>query len=449
MATKAKSSGMTKADVIKEAKKLKIRTVRLKFTDTLGACKNVEIPGGLLEQALNDGVFFDGSSIEGFVRIQESDMMLMPDASTFSVVPWSSDRHREARLICDVVNVDGSPFAGCPRGFLRRMVDKAADMGYEMMAGPEAEFFLFERDEIGEPTLMVHDRAGYFDMSPTDKGEFCRRDIMVALDEMGFLVEASHHEVAYGQHEIDFRYDDALKTADNVQTFRLVVKAIALIHGLHATFMPKPVYGINGSGMHCHQSLFSKGKNAFFDKKDKQGLSKTARYYVGGLLKHARAFTAITNPLVNSYKRLVPGYEAPVFCTWAEKNRTPMIRVPATRGQGTRLEVRSPDPSCNPYLALGLMLRAGLDGIENKIDPGDSVNRNLYEMTTEERERLEIPVLPGSLEEALNELEDNQLMRDALGPHLFDSFMAAKRHEWSEYRERVHSWEIDTYLTQY
>lgn len=449
MATTKSKKGLTKKEVLKRAKDLDIRIVRLQFTDTLGGLKNVEIPVRQLESALDNEIQFDGSSIQGFVRIEESDMLLAPDPNTFCEIPWSPAGYREARMICDVLTTDGKPFDGDPRSFLKRMVALADKKGYEMMAGPEAEFFLFERDPDGDPTTVAHDWGGYFDMTPSDLGEHARRDIIIALEQMGFEVEAAHHEVAYGQHEIDFRYNDALSTADNVATFRYVVKSVALQHGLHATFMPKPIHGINGSGMHCHQSLFKKDKNAFFDAKDEIGLSTTARHYIGGLIKHARAFTAITNPLVNSYKRLVPGYEAPVFCTWAEKNRSPMIRVPATRGAGTRVEVRSPDPSCNPYLALGLMLRAGLDGIENKIDPGDPVNRNLYKMTTEERERLGIAVLPGSLAEAVQALDEDSLMREALGAHIYDNFREAKLQEWADYREQVHDWELEHYLDKY
>ncbi len=433
----------------KVVKEHNIQTIRLQFTDILGGLKNIEIPASQLERALEEGIMFDGSSIQGFTRIEESDMVLKADPTTFTVIPWSPVGHAEARIICDVYTTEGKPFEGCPRNFLRRMIAEAKEMGYSMMAGPEAEFFLFEFDENGLPTIQVHDRGGYFDMQPTDMGENCRRDIMIALHNMGFIVEASHHEVAHGQHEIDFRFDDALTTADNVVTFRYAVKSIAIAHGLHATFMPKPMHGHNGSGMHCHQSLMTGSDNAFFDTNGELQLSDTARHYMGGLIKHARAFTALTNPIVNSYKRLVPGYEAPVYVTWAEKNRSPMIRIPASRGKGTRVEVRSPDPSCNPYIAIGAMLKAGLEGIKNKIEPGAPATSNLYEMTTEERERQGINVLPGTLKEAIDALDADTVMRNALGSHIYENFRAAKLAEWDEYSKIVHQWELDRYLAEY
>ncbi len=443
------SRRLDRNDVVKLVKELDIKILRLQFTDILGGLKNIGIPGRHIESVLDDGIMFDGSSIEGFVRIEESDMRLIPDPGTFAVLPWKPADHKEARLLCDIVQPDGTPFDGDPRGFLRRMIARADKLGLQMAAGPEAEFFLFETEANGDLTTRTHDKAGYFDLTPVDRGEEARRDIVTTLEAMGFEVEASHHEVAYGQHEIDFRYADALKTADQVVTFRMVVKTVALKHGLHATFMPKPVFGINGSGMHTNQSLFRKGENIFFDAKAEYQLSDSCLHYIGGLMKHAKAFTAFTNPLVNSYKRLVPGYEAPVYISWAEKNRSPMIRIPAPRGKGTRVEVRSPDPSCNPYLAIGLMLCAGLDGMENKIDPGPPMNRNLYDMDDEERRRLGIPTLPGNLIDALEEFDRDQLLKDAVGPHIWDQYLSAKKQEWDTYRCQVHPWELERYLSVY
>src|SRR5262245_50377552 len=364
----------TKAQILERVDQEKVKFMRLQFTDILGAIKNVEIPDRQFEEALSGHIMFDGSSIEGFVRIEESDMYLRPDPSTFRVFPWDGPTgEKVARIICDIYTPEGTPFVGCPRTTLKKVMALAAAKGYSMNAGLEAEFFLFQMKN-GVPTTETHDSAGYFDLSPVDMGEDVRREIVIALEAMGFHVEAAHHEVAPGQHEIDFRYDDVLTTADNVSTFRFVVKNVAIRHGLHATFMPKPVFGINGSGMHTHQSLFSQGKNIFYEEKAEWQLSKTCLYYIGGTLRHARGFCAITNPLVNSYKRLVPGYEAPTAIAWSERNRSPLVRVPAARGTATRIQLRMPDPSCNPYLALAVMLRAGLDGMEKKIDPGPPTN---------------------------------------------------------------------------
>ena len=436
----------TKQDVIKLVRELDIQLLHLQFTDILGGMKNVGIPGRHIETMLEEGVPFDGSSIEGFMRIEESDMCLKPDPATFAILPWKT---KEARLICDVTTPDGDPFPGDPRGFLKKMLRKAHEAGLELMAGPEAEFFLFERDENGQPTTKTHDKAGYFDLAPVDKGEAARQDMVTALEAMGFLVEASHHECGYGQHEIDFKYADALKIADQVATFRLVIKTVAMQHGLHATFMPKPVYGIAGSGMHVNQSLFKGAENIFFDPDSPEQLSQTCLHYIGGLMKHARAFTAFTNPLVNSYKRLVPGHEAPLYVTWAQKNRSPMIRIPAPRGKSTRVEVRSPDPSCNPYLSIGLMLCAGLDGIANRIDPGPAMNCNLYDLSPAQIEELHIQTLPASLEEALQAFRGDKLLQEALGEHIWQQFEAAKLHEWDQYRTQVHQWEVDNYLGIY
>ncbi|MGE5559648.1 MAG: type I glutamate--ammonia ligase [Chloroflexota bacterium] len=437
----------TEADIIRSCTDLGIKFIRLQFSDILGNVKNVAIPLDQLAKALAGKIMFDGSSIEGFVRIEESDMFLRPDLGTFCVFPWRSRTDgAEARLICDVYNPDGTPFVGCPRGALRRVMAHAAELGYELIAGPEAEFFLFERDQAGNPTTTPHDQGSYFDLGPVDKGEEARRDMVLALEGMGFEIERSQHEAAPGQHEIDFRYADALTTADMVSTFRIVVRTIAMHHGLHATFMPKPVQGINGSGMHTHLSLFHKGVNAFHDPDAPDELSEAALHFLGGLMKHAKGITAITNPIVNSYKRLVPGYEAPVYIAWSAVNRSPLIRVPAPRGIGTRLELRSPDPSCNPYLALAVIFAAGLDGIEHRIEPPAAVNRNIYLMTPEERAAEGVDSLPGSLAEALVELERDEVVQAALGDHILSHFVAAKQIEWDIYRTQVHKWEIEQYL---
>jgi len=439
-----------KARILERAQREKVKFMRLQFTDILGVIKNVEVPDRQFQEALDGRIMFDGSSIEGFVRIEESDMYLRPDLSTFQVLPWTyGGSERVGRIICDIANPDGTPFAGCPRTALKRVIARAGDRGFVMKAGPEAEFFLFQRRSDGQPTTETHDSGGYFDLTPVDLGEDVRREIVLALEQMGFHVEAAHHEVAPGQHEIDFRYDEALITADNVTTFRFVVKNVANRNGLHATFMPKPVFGINGSGMHTHQSLFVKGKNAFHDDSAEYQLSRTCLQYIAGLLRHAKGFCAITNPLVNSYKRLVPGFEAPTAIAWSERNRSPLVRVPASRGATTRIELRMPDPSCNPYLALAVMLRAGLDGIERSLEPGPPVNKNIARMSHRERRHLRIDELPGNLTEALDQLEKSDLMRETLGDHIFDHFLAAKRAEWDSYIRHVSPWEIDRYLNAY
>jgi glutamine synthetase len=431
------------------ADRLAVKFLRLQFTDILGVIKNVEIPDKQFEQALDGRIMFDGSSIEGFVRIEESDMYLRPDLDTFRVFPWTPPSgEKVARLICDIYNPDGTPFAGCPRMALKRVIARAADAGFVMNAGPEAEFFLFQMRE-GEPTTETHDAGGYFDLTPIDQGEEVRRQIILALEAMGFEVEAAHHEVAPGQHEIDFRYADVLTTADNVSTFRFIVKYVARMNGVHATFMPKPIFGKNGSGMHTHQSLFREGRNVFFDPEGPWELSESCLHYIGGLVRHAKGFCAVTNPLVNSYKRLVPGYEAPTNIAWSLKNRSPMIRVPAARDIGTRVELRTPDPSCNPYLALAVMLRAGLDGIENRIDPGPPVNKNIYAMSQRERRHLRIDELPANLAEALDALERDDLVRETLGDHICTHFVEAKREEWFDYMKQVTPWERDRYLSVY
>jgi glutamine synthetase len=417
----------------------------------MGTLKNVEVPRSQFEKALDGQIMFDGSSIEGFVRIEESDMLLIPEYNTFQVNPWANpDGTKVARLICDVYRPDGSPFEGCPRLALKRQIQEAKKKRYKMVVGPEAEFFLFQKDEKGETIVETHDVGGYFDLTPVDMGEECRRDIVIVLESMGFEVEAAHHEVAPGQHEIDFKYAEALQCADQVATFKFVVKKVALDHGLHATFMPKPLFGVNGSGMHCNQSLLTMdGKNAFYAKTADWQLSKVALGYIAGVLRHAKAIVAVTNPLVNSYKRLVPGYEAPTNIAWSEKNRSPLVRVPAKRGMSTRCEVRMPDPSCNPYLAYAVMLAAGLDGIQNKWEPGAPVNKNIFAMSQREKKRRKIDELPADLSTALDFLEKDKVVSGALGDHIAEHFVLAKRREWADYLSHVHPWEQDRYLSAF
>jgi glutamine synthetase len=439
----------TKQQVLDAASDAGVRFLRLQFTDILGMIKNVEVPDRQFEEALEGRVMFDGSSIEGFVRIEESDMFLTPDLSTFRVFPWvNPSGEKVARLICDITNPDGTAFAGCPRQTLKRAMAEAASRGFAMKVGTEVEFFLFQTRD-GEPTTETHDAAGYFDLTPVDQGEDVRRQIVLMLEAMGFEVEAAHHEVAGGQHEIDFRWDHVLSAADNVSTFRFVVKNVARQNGVHATFMPKPVFGVNGSGMHTHMSLLRGDENAFFDADAPFELSRTCTSYIGGLLQHAEAFCAITNPLVNSYKRLIPGFEAPTHIAWSERNRSPLIRVPAPRGHATRIELRMPDPSCNPYLAFAAILRAGLDGIDNALDPGAPVNKNIFTMSHREKRSLRIDELPANLSDALDELERSTLMRETLGDHIFEHFLEAKRREWFDYLQQVSQWEVDRYLKTY
>lgn len=439
----------SKEDIINIVKENGIKFIRLQFTDLFGTLKNVAITDSQLEKALNNECMFDGSSIDGFVRIEESDMYLRPDLDTFVIFPWRPQQGKVARLICDVYRPDGTPFEGDPRNILKRVLKEAADLGYSMNVGPECEFFLFNTDEKGEPTTVTHDEAGYFDLGPVDLGENARRDMSLALEEMGFEIEASHHEVAAGQHEIDFKYADALTTADNIMTFKLVVKTIAQRHGVHATFMPKPVYGINGSGMHVNMSLNKDGKNAFVDENGELGLSKTAYSFIAGLVDNIKGIAAITNPLVNSYKRLVPGYEAPVYIAWSGSNRTCLVRVPASRGAGTRVELRCPDPSSNPYLVLATLLAAGLEGIKKGLTPPPSAEKNIFKMNEDEREAEGIDSLPGSLEEAIRYMKESELVRNTLGEHAFNTYLKAKSSEYKDYAISVHQWEIDNYIKKY
>lgn len=443
-------SKFTKEDILRLAKEENVKYIRLQFTDLMGVIKNVEIPLSQLSKALDNKMMFDGSSIEGFVRIEESDMYLYPDLDTWVVFPWGTEEGKVARLICDIFMPDGSPFEGDPRQILKKVLKEAKDLGYTAFnVGPEPEFFLFKMDANGEPTLDLNDQGGYFDFAPLDLGENCRRDIVLTLEKMGFEIEASHHEVAPGQHEIDFKYADALQAADQILTFKLVVKTVARQHGLHATFMPKPLFGVNGSGMHAHQSLFRGNENAFYDESDELGLSQTAKYYLAGILAHARGFAAITNPLVNSYKRLVPGYEAPCYVAWSAKNRSPLIRIPASRGLSTRIEVRNPDPAANPYLALAVMLKAGLDGIKNKLEVPPAIDRNIYVMSEPEREANGIESLPATLKEAIECLKADHVICEAIGEHALIHFIEAKEIEWDMFRTRVHDWEREQYMTTY
>lgn len=440
----------TPADIRQMAKDNNVQFLRLMFTDLFGVIKNVEVPISQLDKLLENKLMFDGSSIDGFVRIEESDMYLYPDLSTWMVFPWGSEHGKVARIICEVYTSDRKPFSGDPRNNLIRALQDMKDEGFtDFNIGPEPEFFLLKLDENGKPTTHLNDQGSYFDLAPVDLGENCRRDIVLELENMGFDVEASHHEVAPGQHEIDFKYADALTAADNIQTFKLVVKTVARKYNLHATFMPKPLDGINGSGMHLNMSLFNKEGNAFYDEKGELQLSQKAYWFLGGLLKHARSYMAVCNPIVNSYKRLVPGYEAPVYVAWSGSNRSPLIRVPSSKGLSTRFEVRSVDPSANPYLAIAAVLEAGLDGIRNQIEPDDSVDRNIYRMNVQERHEEHIQDLPSTLHNALKEFEKDDVMRKALGDHIFQSFLEAKKLEWASYRQEVTQWERDQYLEMF
>lgn len=428
-----------------------VKFVSLQFTDVTGAVKSVDMPINRLPEALDAGVWFDGSSIEGFARIQESDMWLRIDTSTYAVLPWSPDELRRARVICDIFTADGSPFMGDPRGTLKRLLEKTKARGWVFNVGPEPEFFLFKHNGPERIHPVPHDVGGYFDFSANDEAVRVRAELMAALDSMGLEVEVGHHEVALGQHEIDFHFTDALRAADNVLTLKYTVKAIAAKHDLIASFMPKPIFGMNGSGMHCHQSLFDNhGINLFYEENDDYHLSDTAYQFIEGQLTHARAMTAVVAPTINSYKRLVPGYEAPVYVGWAQTNRSALIRIPRyTPGnnKGVRAELRCPDPSANPYLAMSVMLSAGLDGIDNNMQCRKDLNHiNIYQLTQEEREELEIAELPGSLAEAMRELDQDPVIKDALGSEMYMTFKRAKWAEVEEYRLKVTDWEVERYL---
>lgn len=438
---------LTKEEIKKVVEENNIEFIKLEFCDINGIMKNLSVPCEQLESVLNNEIMLDGSSIKGFRSIETSDMYFYPDLKTFAIIPWRSDDDvKVARFICDIHNADGTPFEGCPRCNLKKVIARAEKLGYTMNVGPEAEFFIFKKDEEGNATTNTYDKAGYYSAAPVDKGENLRRIMVKTLKAMGFEVEASHHEVARGQHEIDFKYADALTTADNIMTFKYAVTAIAEQNGAVASFMPKPIFGINGSGMHCNISLFKDGKNIFFDADRTYQLSREALYSIGGLLKHVKSFTAVTNPIVNSYKRLVPGYEAPVYLAWSLANRSALIRVPAKRGNSTRVELRSPDPSCNPYLALAVILGAILDGVENKIEPPLQVEENIYHMTKKERKRAKIDSLPASLDEALDLLDKDEIIKEALGSHIYDEFVTAKEKECDAFRTYVSPLEVDMYL---
>ena len=442
-------SHYTKEDIIRMVEEQDVEFIRMQFTDIFGQLKNVAITKSQIQKAVNNQIMIDGSSIEGFVRIHESDQYLYPDLDSFTVLPWRPQYGKVARLICDVYNPDGTPFVGDPRGVLKKALKRAADMGYSFNVGPECEFFLFETDDEGRPTTKTGDEAGYFDLGPLDHGEGTRREICLNLEAMGFEIEASHHEVAAGQHEIDFKYDEALSAADKIMTFKLAVKTVAQKNGLHATFMPKPVFGINGSGMHTNMSLFKDGKNVFYDPNDARGLSKEAYSFIAGLLAHVRGMAAITNPLVNSYKRLVPGYEAPCYLAWSASNRSALIRIPAARGQSTRVELRCPDPSCNPYLELACCLAAGLDGIEKGMVPPAEITENIFAMDRKTRHAHGIHSLPGNLSEAIDEMEKDELICQTLGEHVVEQYIQGKRKEWDAYRTYVSDWEIGKYIVTY
>lgn len=439
-------SKYTKADIIRIVEEEDVEFIRLQFTDMFGTLKNIAITSSQLNKALNNECMFDGSSIEGFVRIEESDMYLHPDLDTFVIFPWRPQQGKVARIICDIYRIDQTPFEGDTRYVLKKVIDRATELGYCFDVGPECEFFLFHTDENGQPTTITHEKAGYFDLGPVDLGENARRDMVLTLEEMGFEIEASHHEVAPAQHEIDFKYDEALITADNIMTFKLAVKTIAKRHGLFASFMPKPKYGVNGSGMHINMSLSKDGKNIFDDPDGELGLSKEAYYFIGGIIKHMKGMALITNPLVNSYKRLVPGYEAPIYIAWSATNRSPLIRIPASRGEGTRIELRCPDPSANPYLVLAVCLAAGLEGIEQKIMPPKGITENLFEMRFSDMEKRGIESLPSDLGAAIEAFWEDTFVRDVIGEHISRKFAKAKWAEWTDYRARVTEWEIDEYL---
>ena len=443
------SGKYTREDILNIIQDEDVEFIYLQFTDIFGVMKNVAITPEMFERALNDQVMFDGSSIDGFIRVEESDMYLKPDLDSFIVYPWRNNISSEARLICDVFNTDGTPFGGDPRHVLKNICRQAESMGYTLYAGPECEFFLFHTDEKGKPTLITHDDAGYFDLAPVDLGENARKEIVKTLRKMGFEIEASHHEIAPGQHEIDLRSDEVLNTADKIMTLKTVVRMVAKNHGLHATFMPKPVYGIAGSGMHMNISILKEGKNIFYDDNDSLHLSKEGYSFIAGVLRHARGICAVTNPTVNSYKRLASGYEAPLFVTWSAKDRSPLIRVPAQRGLDTHFEVRNPDPSCNPYLALAAIFKAGLDGIENSLRIPDSVDENINDMPAEDRKALKINKLPGTLEEAIDCFQSDDITQKALGEHIYSRFLEAKKLEWKDYSNRINQWEIDQYLTKF
>lgn len=432
---------------IKETIKQKnVELLHLQFVDIEGILKHITVTSEQLEDVVEGKVMFDGSSIKGFSPINQSDLYLLPDLNTFAVLPWTvEDGYAEARFICSVLKPDGTLYEGDPRNVLKKTMNRAAEKGYSISVGPELEFFLFKNDEKGNPTTVLHDNGGYFEPSPKDLGDRVRLEIYRALKALGFTIEASHHEVAEGQHELSFKYADALGSADNATTYKWVVKTIASKFGLHATFMPKPVYGINGSGMHVNMSLFKNDENAFFDPTNENQLSETAYQFIAGILENVKSFAAVTNPLVNSYKRLVPGYEAPCYIAWSTSNRSALIRIPAKRGLATRVELRCPDPSANPYLAFAVMASAGLDGIEKGLKAPKSIDEDIFHMSDERREELGIENLPPSLGAAIQELENGTIGLKTLGEHVYNELVAMKKEEWNSYRTAVHAWEIEHY----
>lgn len=427
-----------------------VELLHLQFVDIEGILKHVTITSEQLDDAVEGKIMFDGSSITGFSPINKSDLYLLPDLNTFAVLPWTvEDGYSEGRFLCSVTNPDGTLFEGDTRNVLKRVVEKAEEKGYTISAGPELEFFLFQTDDNGKPTLVTGDDAGYFSPSPNDLGERVRLEIYRALKAMGFTIEVSHHEVAEGQHEIGFKYANVLGAADNATTYKWVVKTVAKRFGLHATFMPKPVFGINGSGMHVNMSLFKDGQNVFFDQDDQMQLSATAYSFIAGLMENVKSFAAVTNPLVNSYKRLVPGYEAPCYIAWSGSNRSALIRIPAKRGMATRVELRCPDPSANPYLAYAVVAAAGLEGVERGLAPVASVDEDIFHMSSAQRAERGIDNLPGSLEASLDELEANEFGKNVLGEHVYNEFVALKRAEWDSYRTAISSWEIENYQAKF
>ncbi len=442
-------SKYTKQDILRMVEEEDVEFIRLQFTDIFGGLKNVAITSSQLEKALDNRCMFDGSSIEGFVHIEESDLYLHPDLDTFTIFPWRPQQGKVARFICDIYTPEGVPFEGDPRLVLKKVIRQLEAMGYGFEIGPECEFFLFNTDDAGRPTTESGEMAGYFEMGPNDLGENARRDMVLTLEDMGFEIETSHHEAAPGQHEIDFKYESAVHAADNIMTFKLAVKTIAKRHGLYATFMPKPKADNNGSGMHINMSLSKGGKNLFTDPADENGLSREAYYFIGGLMKHVYGMSAVTNPLVNSYKRLVSGFEAPVHIAWSVKNRSPLIRIPSLRGGNMRIELRSPDSASNPYLVIALCVAAGMDGIENKILPPESIKKNIYELSEEERRELGVRKLPANLNDALDAMEEDEFVRNVLGEHISMAYLESKRKEWDAYCRTVSEWEVNEYLNKY
>ncbi|MBQ9030823.1 MAG: glutamine synthetase [Parasporobacterium sp.] len=440
---------MTKEQIIKTIKEEDIQFIRLQFTDIFGAMKNVSITPSQIEKALNNKMMFDGSSIDGFARIEESDMCLYPDLDTFRIHPWDQEKGKVARLICDVYTPDGNPFEGDPRYILRKALKHAEEMGYSFNVGPECEFYLMKTDADGRPVLDSYDEGGYFDLGPNDVGEDVRKYIVLALEKLGFEIEASHHECGPAQHEIDFKYASALAAADNIMTFKYAVKTISEKHQMYATFMPKPFYGAAGNGMHLNMSLMKNGKNSFVDESDKNGLSKEAYSFMAGIMKHIEGITIFTNPLINSYKRLVPDFEAPLYIAWSARNRSPLFRVPTSGGQSTRIELRNPDPSANPYLALALCLEAGLEGIRREMVPPAPVDKNIFEMSKRELSRSHVHMLPLNMYEAIRKAEKDRFVKEVLGAHIFERYISAKNNEWSEYSQRISNWEIEKYLLKY